>query len=148
MPDVFTEEKRSEVMSRIRGRGNVSTELRFAQVLRRVGISGWRRHRTIKCEVKGASIHVRPDFVFQKEHLAVFVDGCFWHCCKLHSSIPANNRAFWKQKLGANIERDRTADRALRAMGWHVIRVWEHDLKVNTPARVISRIRKSLQTRA
>ena len=79
MPDVFTKTKRSEVMSRIRGRGNKDTELALAKLLRANGIKGWRRHFEIrKAESGKQKFKVRPDFVFQKSKLAVLVDGCFW----------------------------------------------------------------------
>src|SRR5688500_1907499 len=84
MPDVFTPAKRSHVMSRIRGRGNKDTELALAALLRRNGIAGWRRHQPV---------FGKPDFVFPKLRLAIFVDGCFWHCCPGHSNLPVNNRA-------------------------------------------------------
>ena len=119
MPDVFTKAKRSEVMSRIRGRGNEETEVALAKLLRRHGITGWRRNQ---------KIFGKPDFVFRKARLAVFVDGCFWHACPKHSNIPASNRAFWKQKLAANQFRDRQVNRTLRKNGWRVVRIWEHDL--------------------
>jgi DNA mismatch endonuclease (patch repair protein) len=146
MPDVFTKEKRSNVMSRIRGRGNVSTELRLALLLRTAGFNGWRRHRAIMCEVAGRRFRVKPDFVFVKSRIAIFSDGCFWHRCKQHSSIPANNNAFWEQKLNANIQRDRLVNRALRARGWQVIRIWEHDITSDPPTRLLSKLRKALQS--
>ena len=77
MPDVFTKAKRSEVMSRIRGRGNKDTELALAKLLRRHRITGWRRNQPV---------FGKPDFVFPKLKLAVFVDGCFWHGCPKHAS--------------------------------------------------------------
>lgn len=97
MADVFTKAKRSEVMSRIRGRGNKDTELALMKLLRRHHINGWRRNQ---------SVFGKPDFVFPKAQLALFVDGCFWHCCPKHCITPANNRAFWKEKLAANKARD------------------------------------------
>jgi DNA mismatch endonuclease (patch repair protein) len=71
---------------------------------------------------------VHPDFVFKREKVAVFVDGCFWHRCPLHSKIPDNNRAFWEQKLSRNVERDRLVNRELQKAGWRVWRMWEHSL--------------------
>lgn len=137
MPDVFDAKKRSEVMSRIRGKGNKTTELALAASFRRVGIKGWRRHVVIKLALgprvakrEGkAQLAVRPDFVFRREKVAMFVDGCFWHRCPLHCKMPANNRSFWEQKLSRNVERDRFVDRELRKAGWRVWRVWEHALK-------------------
>src|ERR1035437_2072733 len=97
MPDVFTKAKRSEVMSRIRGHGNKDTELALIRVFRRHGITGWRRRRPV---------FGKPDFVFQKQRVAVFVDGCFWHGCPKHATKPRNNAAFWKSKFNRNKARD------------------------------------------
>ncbi|MDR3561995.1 MAG: very short patch repair endonuclease [Negativicutes bacterium] len=128
MADVFTKKKRSEVMSRIRSRGNLATELALATLLRKNHITGWRRHLPIVG---------RPDFVFKHIRLAVFVDGCFWHCCKTCGNIPANNHEFWKAKLEGNRKRDRTVNRTLRKKGWKVLRIWEHELA--NSARVLQR---------
>ena len=133
MPDVFTKAKRSQVMSRIRGRGNKATELALAKLLRAARITGWRRH---------AALMGRPDFMFRKERAVIFVDGCFWHGCPKHSNMPANNRAFWTKKLTGNKERDRLVTRALRQGGWRVLRIWEHELR--KPGRAISRCRAVL----
>lgn len=119
MPDVFTAAKRSAVMSAIRGKGNKATELRMMALLRAHGITGWRRN---------VRLFGKPDFVFRRERVVVFVDGCFWHGCPRHAKMPASNRAFWKAKLARNQSRDREVTRALRRAGWRVLRVWECDL--------------------
>ena len=133
MPDVFTTAKRSEVMSRIKGRGNKETELVLVRLFRAEGITGWRRH---------AALVGRPDFTFRAQRVVVFVDGCFWHMCPKHFHMPANNRAFWKKKLTANQARDRLVTKTLRTAGWRVVRIWEHDLR--KPARVLVRLRAAL----
>jgi DNA mismatch endonuclease (patch repair protein) len=127
MPDVFTIEKRSQVMSRIRGRGNKATEIALARLLRRNKINGWRRH---------PAIFGKPDFVFRRERLVLFVDGCFWHGCPRHSNMPVNNRPFWERKLIANKVRDRLVTRTLRQRGWTVLRIWEHDLAGEAPKSI------------
>lgn len=71
---------------------------------------------------------VRPDIVFPRLRLAVFVDGCFWHGCQEHRSLPASNASFWKQKIEGTRQRDRDQVAWLEAAGWTVVRVWEHDL--------------------
>lgn len=119
MPDVFSKAKRSQVMSRIRGRGNKNTELLLVRVFRAEGIIGWRRH---------SALFGSPDFTFRKHRLVVFVDGCFWHCCPKHATAPKNNADYWRKKLDRNVERDRLVNRTLRKAGWHVLRIWEHDL--------------------
>jgi DNA mismatch endonuclease (patch repair protein) len=141
--DVFTKEKRSEVMSRIRGRGNRSTEATLAESLRRNGIKGWRRHRSIRYAHKDRMLVVRPDFIFPKTKCAVFVDGCFWHQCPLHATSPASNKLFWKAKLRSNVERDRLATRLLRRLGWTVIRFWEHELTPKRGQKVIAKLRRA-----
>src|SRR5439155_2948312 len=133
MPDVFTKRKRSEVMSRIRGRGNKETEMALLTLFRKHGITGWRRNQPV---------FGKPDFVFAMHRIAVFVDGCFWHGCPKHSNMPANNRTFWLTKLTGNQARDRLVTRTLRKAGWRVIRVWEHELR--QPVRVLARIRYEL----
>jgi DNA mismatch endonuclease (patch repair protein) len=74
-----------------------------------------------------ADVRVRPDVVFTKRHVAVFVDGCFWHGCPIHQTIPKTNRDYWVPKLRANVERDRRVDAALEGAGWRVLRIWEHE---------------------
>ena len=106
-------------MSRIRGRGNKATELALAKLFRRHKITGWRRNQ---------KIFGKPDFVFPKLKLAIFVDGCFWHGCPKHGTQPKGNRTFWKKKFAANKARDRRVNRELRRLGWQVLRIWEHDL--------------------
>lgn len=136
MPDVFTKAKRSEVMSGIRGKGNKDTEVALAKLFRANGITGWRRHYPIAG---------RPDFAFPKLKLAVFVDGCFWHGCLKHGVQPKGNKQFWLTKLEANKTRDLKVNRLLRASGWRVLRIWEHDL---TKSRQVSTVRRVLRVLA
>jgi DNA mismatch endonuclease (patch repair protein) len=136
MPDVFTKAKRSEVMSRIRGRGNKDTELALVKLFRQHRITGWRRCRPV---------FGKPDFVFPDPKVAVFVDGCFWHGCPKHATKPRNNAAFWQKKLAANQARDRRVNRTLRRDGWRVLRIWEHDLAKRGEA-CIRRIQIALAT--
>lgn len=131
MADVFTKGKRSEVMSRIRGRGNKDTEVALAKLFRANGIIGWRRHYPILG---------KPDFAFPKLKVAVFVDGCFWHGCPKHATRPKGNSAFWSAKLDANKARDRKVNRELRAKGWRVLRIWEHELSKSRQEATVRRV--------
>lgn len=70
---------------------------------------------------------VRPDIVFGPVQLAVFVDGCFWHRCPIHSTHPRANAAYWQAKFARNVARDRADDHALTRAGWTVMRIWEHE---------------------
>ncbi len=131
MADVFTASKRSEVMSRIRSHGNKDTELALIRFFRANSITGWRRQQ---------AIFGKPDFIFLRLKVAVFVDGCFWHGCPRHANLPANNRDFWLVKLAANKERDRLVGRTLRKRGWRVLRIWEHELASKNEPRLLRRI--------
>lgn len=144
MADVFTKAKRSEVMSRIRSRGNKETELALAKLLRAHKISGWRRHVEIRKAERGRrKFAVRPDFVFRQARVAVFVDGCFWHGCPRHATKPKNNYDFWRRKLAGNRLRDQLVNRTLRRAGWRVIRIWECDLR-KRPGFCVARIVRGL----
>jgi DNA mismatch endonuclease (patch repair protein) len=72
-------------------------------------------------------LKVRPDVVFSRWRVAVFVDGCFWHGCPEHQRVPQRNREYWVPKLQANIDRDSRVDAARPEGGWDVVRVWEHE---------------------
>ena len=151
MPDVFTQTKRSEVMSRIRSRGNKDTELRLVALMRECGITGWRRHASLALRVPGSRFpvsgsqgRVRPDFVFRRERVAVFVDGCFWHGCPRHATLPVGNRKFWDAKLARNKARDREVSRALRRAGWTVLRIWECALTKKRQAATMARVGRAL----
>lgn len=148
MTDVFSPKKRSDVMSRIRSRGNKDTELALVKIFRREKITGWRRHLEIRIAQPGkkpTAFRVRPDFVFREVRLAVFVDGCFWHGCPKHSSKPKNNAEFWEKKLEGNRARDRLVNRVLRRDGWKVLRIWEHELTPKNVSRCTRRIRAALE---
>lgn len=80
---------------------------------------------------------VRPDIVFTRQHLAVFVDGCFWHCCPIHGTRPKANTGYWRPKLERNVERDRIVNEQLRSAGWAVLRAWEHEPAESVVTRVI-----------
>lgn len=134
MPDVFTKAKRSDVMSRIRGRGNKGTELAMIRIFRSQRITGWRRHQRV---------FGKPDFVFPDIRLAVFVDGCFWHGCRRHFHLPHAHRQFWRKKIAQNRLRDGRVNRLLRHDGWKVLRFWEHDMQANE-VRCLQRLRTAI----
>jgi DNA mismatch endonuclease (patch repair protein) len=137
MPDVFTKEKRSEVMSLIKGKGNKRTEGVIAKLFKEEGITGWRRHLPLPG---------RPDFTFRREKLTVFVDGCFWHGCPKCYRAPKGNRKFWESKISRNRERDREVNRELKKRGWRVLRIAEHSLKNRNRHRLLFRIEKVLRS--
>jgi DNA mismatch endonuclease, patch repair protein len=119
MADVFDKAKRSEIMSRIKGRGNAATELRLIKLLRLNKISGWRRDYPL---------FGKPDVVFPSARLAIFVDGEFWHGHP-YKTMPSQNREFWERKISRNKARDQVVNRTLRRRGWRVIRIWQSELR-------------------
>ncbi|MCX6877321.1 MAG: very short patch repair endonuclease [Verrucomicrobia bacterium] len=129
MTDIFTPEKRSQVMSRIRGR-NTKPELALRSMLHRMGY---------RFTVNGPHNRVlpgKPDLVLPKYRTVIFMHGCFWHghaYCK-NFRLPATRRQWWQAKIEGNRQRDQRHEDALRAMGWHVLTIWECALR-NVAAR-------------
>lgn len=123
-------------MSRIRGRGNKGTEQALVSLLRAHKITGWRRNQPE---------FGKPDFVFPKQRIAVFVDGCFWHGCPQHGTLPKNNSAFWHNKLTTNKARDLLVSRTLRKNGWRVLRIWEHELCAKNQNHCLKRLHQFIR---
>src|SRR5690606_30579629 len=107
-------------MSRIRGAGT-RPEVALRKAL-------WRRG--IRYRLSSSTIG-KPDLVLPKWRAVVFVDGCFWHVCPQHITWPRTNARFWREKLAANVSRDRAITNGLRRRGWLVVRVWEHDVRTD-----------------
>jgi DNA mismatch endonuclease, patch repair protein len=122
----------------MRGNKRVDTkpEIAIRSLLHRRGLR-FRKDYTLRANGRVT----RPDIVFTRRRVAVYIDGCFWHQCPEHGTRPRANAAYWEPKLRRNVERDREVDRALRAAGWTVIRMWEHD----EPAWAVDEIAQTLQ---
>lgn len=86
--------------------------------------AGYRYRCDLRIPLEGT--FARPDIVFTRQKIAIFVDGCFWHSCPTHGSVPRRNGDYWRPKLERNRVRDAAQSRALQAAGWRVIRIWEH----------------------
>jgi DNA mismatch endonuclease (patch repair protein) len=102
-------------------RSESEVERVLRSVLHRRGLRFRKHVRPIR------GLRCRPDIVFTRQRIAVFVDGCFWHRCPLHGSAPRANGEWWQRKLDANVARDRRNDEALRDTGWVVLRFWAHE---------------------
>jgi DNA mismatch endonuclease, patch repair protein len=87
----------------------------------------------------------RADLVFSRARVAVFVDGCFWHSCPAHGTVPEHNRAWWEEKLAGNQRRDRDTDARLREAGWTVVRTWEHEDPDSAADRVDRVVRDAIR---
>jgi DNA mismatch endonuclease (patch repair protein) len=116
-------------------RTNTQPEIRVRSALHARGL---RFRKDLPIELGG--FRVRPDIVFSRHRVAVFVDGCFWHRCPEHAVLPKANRDYWEPKLSRNVERDREADRALLRGGWRVLRIWEHV----PPEQAVAQIERAL----
>jgi DNA mismatch endonuclease (patch repair protein) len=132
MADKLTQAERSALMGKVRSTGNRSTEGRVEAALNNAGIEGWEKHPPIEG---------KPDFFFPIQSVLLFVDGCYWHGCPLHVRYPADNADYWRKKILRNQQRDTHVRRKLRQQGYHVMRVWEHELKND---RWLTRLHKLL----
>lgn len=109
------------------GQGNRRTGTKPETLLRSaLHRRGLRFRKDLPIRVGGGR-PIRPDIVFTRARVAVFVDGCFWHGCPDHQQIPKSNPDYWVPKLERNIQRDREVDDAFTAANWLVVRVWEHE---------------------
>lgn len=127
---------RSQIMARIKGR-DTGPEVILRRELRARGLQFRINHLTAAGKV---------DLAFPRNGIAVQVDGCFWHGCPWHSTLPKTNRRFWSTKLHGNKLRDARQRRKLRAHGWMLIRIWEHMLE-RDPSRAAARIISALRRR-
>jgi DNA mismatch endonuclease (patch repair protein) len=130
MTDTFDVETRSWIMSRVLSRGTKPEQA----VRKALKASGCR------FSSRGKSLPGNPDFVLPDLHLAVFVNGCFWHwhgCSRCR--MPGMNRAYWERKIARNVSRDRRSKRDLTASGWHYWTIWECSLATGI-SRLLARI--------
>jgi DNA mismatch endonuclease (patch repair protein) len=134
MADVLTPDQRKLNMSRIRGK-DTTPELIIRKLLYSRGIRGYRTHYNLPG---------KPDIVFIKKRLVVFIDGCFWHKCPIDFIEPETRKEFWKNKIDSNVVRDKTVQNLLESSGWTVLRIWEHEVKQN-PDEVVDRILNALK---
>lgn len=120
MADVFDINKRSQIMSKVKSKANLSTEIRLISLFKQYSIKGWRRNYRVVGH---------PDFVFLSRHLAIFVDGCFWHGHSCRNTQPKQNADYWREKQERNKARDSQVTTILTQKGWHVVRIWECELR-------------------
>jgi DNA mismatch endonuclease (patch repair protein) len=126
-------------MRAVKGRGNRTTEVKFRFLLVRGKVRGWK--------LAPADIPGRPDFFFPQEQVAVFVDGCFWHGCRVCGHVPSTNRPYWQLKLQRTQQRDARTNSELERAQIAVLRFWEHELK-DDPNACLSRLTALLKSRA
>ncbi|MDM8240249.1 very short patch repair endonuclease [Pseudoflavonifractor phocaeensis] len=134
MSDVFDPDKRSDIMQKVRSKGNKSTEIKLIEVFRLLHIVGWKRNYPVKGH---------PDFVFPKKHVAVFVDGCFWHGHDCRNTRPADNKEYWERKRARNIQHDKEITELFQSRGWYVLRIWECELKKKNREILLNKLKEA-----
>lgn len=132
MTDVLTEEQRSYNMSMIKGK-NTKPEITLRKILFSKGLRGYRL----------SGLTGKPDIIYPKYKVAIFVDGCFWHKCPQCFREPQTNKEFWSKKLNGNVKRDSKVNRILKKEGWNVLRLWEHEIKTD-PNKCYLKVLKEL----
>lgn len=132
MADVFNNEKRSEIMSKVCSKNNKSTELKLIQIFEENNIKGWRRNYPVKGH---------PDFVFLDKKITIFVDGCFWHGHDCRNTRPSDNAEYWNKKRERNMKHDKEITVLFEQRGWTVIRIWECELKKKNRELFLNKIK-------
>ncbi len=127
-------------MQAVKGK-STQLERRLFAILVRMKLTGWKKNVN--------AIAGKPDVVFAKEHVVIFVDGCFWHGCPYcRRKLPETNSEYWKRKIKRNVALAKSNNRRLRKDGWTVIRIWEHELSKRTGTeKVKTKILKALSVR-
>jgi DNA mismatch endonuclease, patch repair protein len=133
MADHLTARARSELMSRVRTR-DTAPEMAIRRALWAIGVRGWRLHAK---ELPG-----RPDLVFRRMRLAVFVDGAFWHGHPDH--YKGQSGSFWDEKIARNRARDRRVDTELGKLGWTVLRFWDFEVE-SASMECAEKVRETLE---
>ena len=135
MTDVYSTSARTEIMKKVRSNNNKSTELKLIKLFKDNHITGWKRHYNVKGH---------PDFVFLKQRVAIFVDGCFWHGHNCRNLTPKNNAEYWTRKITYNKKHDAVITAMFNKRGWTVLRIWECELKKSNIQTTLKRIKESL----
>ena len=133
MSDVFSKEKRSEIMKAVKSRNTKTTELNLITIFKELHITGWRRTYPLQG---------KPDFTFPKKKVIIFVDGCFWHGHDCRNITPKENSEFWDNKRKYNKAHDEEITKLLTMKGWTVIRIWECELKKKNRELLLNKIKK------
>ncbi|MEH7885128.1 very short patch repair endonuclease [Bacillus sp. JJ1609] len=137
MADNLSKEQRQKNMQAIRSQSNL--ENIFTRELWKLG---YRFRKNVK------SLFGKPDIAIQKYKVVIFIDSCFWHACPLHGNRPKSNQEYWDQKLAKNQQRDIAVNEFYISNGWHIKRVWEHEIKnglietVKEVAKFIDEVKK------
>lgn len=133
-PPTASSQAAAQRMRANRSRGT-KPEMAIVRELDELGI-GYERHASALPNSRRTA-----DFLLREARVAVYVDGCFWHSCPKHGTEAKANHRFWSTKLRTNVERDEDTNMALRAAGWRVIRIWEHEDPRDAASRIAAVVR-------
>jgi DNA mismatch endonuclease (patch repair protein) len=136
MADTVTKQKRSEIMRAIKSKDTEMERLLRKELSKR----GYR------FGINVSKLAGKPDIVFKKKKVVIFLDSCFWHGCKRHCRMPKANRVYWRKKIGSNKKRDKKINKIYKKMGWEILRFWEHDLRKNQ-IKTLKRIETTLNNK-
>ena len=131
--DTVSTKKRSETMRAIKSI-DTAFEKNFGGMLANAGY---------KFKKNVAGLPGKPDIVFTKQKVVIFLDSCFWHGCKQHCRLPGSNKLYWKNKIERNRNRDKAIDKEYRQGEWRRLRIWEHQIKAS-PKRSLRRVKLAL----
>lgn len=133
MSDVFSKEKRSEVMKAVKSKNTKTTELKLIKIFKELHVIGSRRIYPLKGKL---------DFVFPKKRKAIFVDGCFWHGHDCRNVTLKENFDFWDKKRNYNKTHDEEITKLLTNKGWKIVRIWECELKNKNRELLMDKIKE------
>ncbi|WP_410989180.1 very short patch repair endonuclease [Bacillus cereus] len=136
MADKITREQRTQNMKAIKSQSNLENSVSKA-----IWNKGFRFR-------KNSKLFGKPDIAIKKYKVVIFIDSCFWHVCPEHGNIPKSNQDYWLKKLARNQERDKEVNDYYRQSSWHILRIWEHELKKNfdkTIEKIVSFINEAKQ---
>ena len=136
MADNLTKEQRHKNMTNIR-----STNTRIEKdVTKALWNLGYRFRKNAK------TLPGKPDIAIQKYKIVIFLDSCFWHKCPEHFKKPKSNLEYWEPKIKRNIERDAEINQYYKDNNWHILRIWEHEIKKTNFQNTIEKIKNFIET--
>ncbi|TLS36475.1 very short patch repair endonuclease [Pseudalkalibacillus caeni] len=118
MVDKVSKETRRKIMQSIKSRSHLEDEVSKAL---------WKKGIRFRKNTK--NLVGKPDISIKKYKVVIFIDSCFWHACPYHYKLPKSNIEYWEQKFNRNKKRDQEVNEYYLKNGWHVKRIWEHELK-------------------
>jgi DNA mismatch endonuclease, patch repair protein len=126
MPDKFSKETRSYIMSQIKSTGSKMER----------DVMGNLEKRKVPFTANDKTLFGKPDIAVEKWKAVIFLDSCYWHCCPIHYKRPQSNQAYWDKKCKNNTRRDKEVNAYYRKAGWNILRIWEHELKEDRTAAI------------